>query len=172
MRMQGEHAQLRPVLVMGRNQVAALFTAVKTKILDWALSLESEGILGDGLSFSEKERERPMTSHNISIQNFQGILCDVQHSTVQQSNTQTVTSGNFSSLAAHLASRGISEADINDLEKALTHDGDPKASKAFGPGVSAWIGRMISKADDGTWDVSVAVAGTLLADALTKFYGL
>lgn len=172
MRMQGGSARLRPVRVIGPNQLISILSAVRTRMLEWALSLEAEGILGDGLSFSEKERNLAMTSKTIRIENFQGVLGDVHGGSISQTNTITVQSGNFSSLADYLRQQGVSPAAIAELEQAVRDDPGPKSAQALGSKVSAWIGKMVGLAASGSWEVSVATAGTMLAAAVSKFYGL
>jgi hypothetical protein len=172
MRMQRGFAQLRPVRVVGPNQLISILNAVRTRMLEWALSLEAEGILGDGLSFSEMERNLAMKSEIIRIENFQGILGDVHGGNVSQTNSITVQSGNFSSLANYLRQQGVSPTAIAELEQAVRDDPEPKSAQALGSKVSAWIGKMVGLAASGGWEVSVATAGTLLAAAVSKFYGL
>lgn len=172
MRMQSGYVQLRPIKVVGRNQLQAILQAVRTRILEWSLSLESAGILGHGFSFSDKERSAAMSNKTFQIQNFQGVLGDVSGGVVSQTNTITVVSGNFDSLANYLRQQGVPDAEIRVLEGAVQEDPEPSKSNALGPKVSAWIGRMVALAASGGWDVSVATAGTLLAAAIAKFYGL
>ena len=102
MSMQGGFAQLRPTRVVGANKLWAVLNAVRTRILEWALSLEAEGIVGDGLSFSASEKQAAMNSQNISIENFQGILGNVQGGSVTQTNTLHIVASDFSSLARYL----------------------------------------------------------------------
>ena len=173
MRMQGDFAQMRPLRVVGANQLAGILQAVRTRVLDWAISLEREGIVGDGLTFSNKEREIAMSSHSIKIENFQGVLGDVHSGGgVSQTNTLTLTAGSFDSLSRYLAGNGVQAEDLRELEKAIGQDPEPRDPKKLGPRVSGWIGKMITKAADGSWEASVSAAGTLLAAALQKFYGL
>jgi hypothetical protein len=40
------------------SQLARILDAVRQRVLDWALKLESDGILGDGLLFSQEEKKR------------------------------------------------------------------------------------------------------------------
>lgn len=65
-------------LFIGRNAVAGILDAVRTLILDWSLRLEKEGILGEGLSFSLREKEKaqtPGTYYHVShIENFAGAI--------------------------------------------------------------------------------------------------
>jgi AbiTii len=50
--------------LLNRSQVLGIPSQVRNKILDWSLRLARAGVLGDGLSFSQPEKER---AHNISI---------------------------------------------------------------------------------------------------------
>ncbi|MCW6026468.1 hypothetical protein K4043_00405 [Stenotrophomonas sp. SRS1] len=172
MSLQGEFAQLRPLRVVGPNKLIAILNTVRTRIMEWALSLEAEGVLGDGISFSASEKKTAMSSHNIRIENFQGILGNVEGGSVSQTNTQNIAASDFSSLARYLAEKGVREADIKELEHAVRDDPEPRTAGGFGPKVSAWIGKMVTLAASGGWEVSVATAGGVLATALSKFYGV
>lgn len=172
MSMQEGFAPLRPLRTIGANKLIAILNTIRTRILEWSLSLEAEGILGDGLSFSSKEKQAAMQSHNIRIENFQGILGNVDGGSVTQTNTQHITASDFSSLARYLANQGVDDTDIQELELAVRDDPEPGHRKGFGPKVSAWIGKMVSLAASGGWEISLATAGSVLAAALSKFYGL
>lgn len=77
-----------------------ILDAVRNKILDWALSLEKAGILGEGMTFNVKEREaaKAMSSGNVyHIQNV-GVLGDVAHSSVTANQSASYTNGELSEL--------------------------------------------------------------------------
>ena len=46
-----------PILLVPDGRVHGILDAVRTTILDWALKLEEEGILGENLSFSDADRQ-------------------------------------------------------------------------------------------------------------------
>ena len=167
-----EWPQLRPVRVLSASNFFGIIQVIKTRILDWALLLESQGIIGDGISFSEKEQMIAMSNKSIQIENFQGIIGDVHGGQISQTNTMSITASNFSSLATFLESKGVSKTDIIELEHAVNTDPAPTNAQNYGPKVSNWMGKMMSKAANGGWDVSLAIVGTLLATAIGKFYGL
>lgn len=172
MRLQSDSfGPLRPLRVVGANQLLSILQTVRTTVLEWALRLEAEGIRGDGIIFTNSEKERAMTRRSIHIENFQGVLGDVHGSTVSQTNTIAVSAGNFDTLATYLASLGVVKLDIDELQRAIQSDPGISKDKKFGTSVSAWIGKMISRAASGSWDISVATAGTVLGAALAKFYG-
>ncbi|BBU69320.1 hypothetical protein [Fluviibacter phosphoraccumulans] len=172
MQMQGGLSPLRPVRVVGSNQLISILNAVRTRMLEWALSLEAEGIIGDELTFSAQERNLAMTSKTIQIENFQGVLGDVHGGSLSQVNNITVNPGDLSSLVNYLEQNGVPPAAINELEQAVRDDPVPKSAHALGSKVSAWIGKMVGLAASGAWEVSVGTAGSLLAAAVSKFYGL
>lgn len=172
MAMQDSYDPLRPMLVVGRNQIAAIIGCVRTRILDWALALESRGILGDGITFSDREKRLAM-NQNIRIDNFQGVLGDVsQGGRVEQTNLIGVHKSDFASLSEFLKKQGVDEPDITELKQALSADPIPATTSSFGPKVNKWIGKMIEKAASGVWKVSISVAGNILSSAISKHYGL
>lgn len=172
MRMQDSFSAMRPTRIVACNQIAGILEQIRTRLLDWALQLEAEGVLGEGLTFSETEKRRVEMSQGISINNFQGVLGNVSNSQVQQNLNMTITPGNFSSLASYLANHDVSAEDLRDLENAVRQDPQPDDKTKLGDYVSAWIGKMIGKAAQGGWNISLGAAGNLLASAIAKFYGL
>lgn len=100
------------------------------------------------------------------------MLGNVSNSQVQQNLNMTITPGNFSSLASYLANHDVSAEDLRDLENAVRQDPQPDDKAKLGDYVSAWIGKMIGKAAQGGWNISLGAAGNLLASAIAKFYGL
>jgi len=83
-----------------------------------------------------------------------------------------IIDNDFQSLQEALRREGLSAEDIQELHAALAQDGRPTAKEKLGPTVSSWIGRMVKKAAEGTWNAGVAVAGKALTEAITKYYGL
>jgi hypothetical protein len=170
MKMQDAFEPLEPVRTVGRNQVAAILDAVRTTILEWSLTLEADGVLGEGMTFSPDEKQRAHAS--IRIENFQGVFGDVTGSTVTQTNQINVRKGDFQSLRRCLTDNGVSVEDIDELEKAIREDPPPSSSTSYGEKVSAWVGKMVSKAASGAWQIGVGAASRFLAAGLASYYGL
>ena len=169
MKLQNSIAPLPPTRSISRSAFLGILEVVRTAILEWALRLEREGILGDGLSFSAAERSKAASLPQVNINNFQGILGDVSSSTVSLSFAMSVRAADFNSLADQLRQASVSEEDIQDLKTAIAADPQP-VDKALGSRVSAWVGRMISKAAEGTWQIGLNGAGNFLATALWAYY--
>ncbi|CRI65947.1 conserved hypothetical protein [Thiocapsa sp. KS1] len=64
-------------LFIGRSALSRVADAVRNTVLTWALKLEDDGILGEGLSFSNSEKETAAQS-NYNINNFFGEVKDTQ----------------------------------------------------------------------------------------------
>ncbi|HLO18787.1 MAG TPA: hypothetical protein VK206_28405 [Anaerolineales bacterium] len=161
--------------VLQRSQIVEILDAVRNTILEWSLRLESEGILGDGLSFSDNEKQKASSStviQHVETFNLQGVLGSVTDSIVTQNLQMTVQKNDLDGLRNYLYSLKIDDEDIQELEDALQADPKPKRNKKFGEKVSAWMGKMVQKAASGGWEIGVAVAGQLLANAISSYYGI
>ena len=77
--MEGQDIPLEPVRLVGRSALAAVIDTVRTTILEWALKLEAEGILGEGLTFSEEEKQKAAAS------------TEIRFIRLKRAQTQTVT---------------------------------------------------------------------------------
>src|SRR5690606_25216640 len=154
------------------NSVSGILDAVRNTILNWALKLEQEGIVGEGMRFTSEEKAIAMTSQNIHIGSFQGILGDVAGSSVTQTLTMSINAGDFNSLKQRLTEAGIGAEDLETLKEALEADPKPSKSSEFGPQVSSWIGTMMGKAASGAWKVTLDTAGKLIPAAIAAYYGL
>jgi hypothetical protein len=169
--MRGADLPFRPTLHIGSNQVDGILQAVRNTILTWALDLESRGILGDDMSFTSEEKQAAKEMQTINIGQFQGVLGNIQQSTVTQNLNMDVRKDDFDSLAAYLRSVGVEDAQIADLKERIKHDPVPQEKDKLGPKVSSWIGEMVSKAASGGWQLAVGTAGSLLAQAICLYYG-
>lgn len=49
--------QLEPALMLSRAAVVGIVDAVRNLIVDWSLQMEAAGVLGEGMTFSQRERE-------------------------------------------------------------------------------------------------------------------
>jgi len=170
--MRGTNAPLRPTLHISENQIHGILDVVRNTILNWAMKLEEEGILGEGLTFSHEEKQKAQGNPSINIGQFQGILGNVSDSNVTQNLEMLIRPGDFETLSSFLRSKGVGKEDISELEKAVGSDPKPESANAFGEKVSSWIGKMVKKAASGAWQVSITTAGSILAAAIKTYYGL
>ncbi len=140
-----------PVLAISKAQIEHVFVIIRDIILNWSLSLEKQGILGDGLIFTKQEKQ--MTQNvNYNIGNVGNMANHNDNSTINQTSTNTVQviNGDFNSLASKLKAYGVKEADIQDLKNVIDVTQTPTSSDELGEGVTNWLGKMSLKALKGS----------------------
>lgn len=54
---------LRPFLSLAPVQIHGIVEKVRSKILDWALDLEARGVLGEGMTFTQQEKQTVQEQH-------------------------------------------------------------------------------------------------------------
>lgn len=76
--------QLEPALHASLHQLVLIIDSVKTKIMEFALDLESRGILGEGMTFSKQEQQlaESITYNTINIHSM-------ENSQIQQANANS-----------------------------------------------------------------------------------
>lgn len=76
-----EYFESPPVLIVPESRLHGIIDAVRTSILDWALKLEEEGIMGNNLSFSDEDRKvASKIVFNIGSMSNSQIQADTSHS--------------------------------------------------------------------------------------------
>ncbi len=163
----------KPVLIVPSTSVHGIIESVRNIIIDWTMKLEEKGILGENLTFSQQEKDTAVSSTQINITNFQGILGDVSNSVVNQSNKLKIIQNDFESLRKHLINElKIPKEDVDELEIAVKEDGHLDNSGKFGSKVSSWLGKMVSKAASGLISLSINTAANVLGQAISVYYGI
>ncbi|HXF15322.1 MAG TPA: hypothetical protein VN517_19390 [Terriglobales bacterium] len=71
--MKGLDAPLQPTRHLSRSSVSGILDAVRNMVLEWCLQLERNGILGEGLVFSGKEKEASAHSNYTINYNTQSL---------------------------------------------------------------------------------------------------
>ncbi|MEH7116880.1 hypothetical protein V7128_05560 [Neobacillus vireti] len=79
-------------LMFGKSQAKQIIDTVRNIILEWSLKLEEDGIMGEGLSFSDKEKQEA-SKQNYNINNFYGNASGIQFLQNSPNSTQTMTNG-------------------------------------------------------------------------------
>lgn len=114
---------LEPTLLVSDAQIHGILEAVRNEILNWALDLETKGIIGDGMSFSNEEKAvasqvtYQVTNNIGSMQNSQ-----LQQDSAGASQTQNITQPEVDILAfieevkASIHDLGLNKDDTAELE--------------------------------------------------------
>ncbi|CAN5671070.1 hypothetical protein BH24CHL1_BH24CHL1_01320 [soil metagenome] len=153
------------------SDIDSMLDRIRTGLLMFVMDVEkldpSLGIENEGHFQTEK------ISHSFTTNILGGISNVAVGSTgVTQHSIVDVRPHDLDSLKRYLGQTGIDKSDLLDLEASLERDAAEANATGFGPHASKWMGRMLTRAADGTWDVGVGTAGNLLADALARFLGI
>jgi AbiTii len=126
MNLVGEDFQ--PVVRISRSSLVSILESVRDRILRWALKLEEDGILGEGLSFSQIEKEIAAT-HNYQVFIGSALFGGTDMSTTQNNDFHGASIGGGISgrdytgdvIHNHGAKQDLSEAaaEIQKLLKQL-----------------------------------------------------
>lgn len=150
------------VAQFSNQHLVAMLDAVRNRILDFALALGK--IAPDaGEGQAQVEVQRVTQIFNMTIHGSVGVVGTANNAIVN------VTTNDWAALAQFLATNGAAADDIDDLRDAVTEEPQPETGR-WGPRVSTWIGKMMGKAADGTWQVGPGAAGNLLAQAIAAYY--
>ncbi|HDC4536572.1 TPA: hypothetical protein O8U17_002525 [Enterobacter asburiae] len=154
------------------TSLSGILTTVRERILSWSLDLEKQGILGEGVNFSLREREIAgmvfKNDFNGAIINNNGVLGS-STGNITQENTMSV--GSFDSLRDELKKIGISDTEVDELKEAIDASEQPLIQGAFSPKISEWVGRISTKAMQGGLKVGGAVAVGVIAKLITTHLG-
>lgn len=118
--MKSMEIPMQPILIVSQSQIISIIETVRNSILEWALKLEENGIMGEAMSFTIKEKEQ---ASNI-IYNIKNAIGSMHNSQLQQDTINSTQSYNKSldfdqlyKIVDEIYSR-ISELNLDD-EKRL-----------------------------------------------------
>ena len=117
--MKSMEIPLHPVLFISYTEVIKILNVVRNTVLKWSLQLEKEGILGEGMSFSKKEKQIADKA-TYQITNYIGSM---QNSQIQQDSSgaiQKLNIGiNIDDLLAFITelNKSIDKLDLEEYEK-------------------------------------------------------
>lgn len=145
--------------------------SVRSKILSFSEELERNNILGEEWEFTEQEKKMTQNVH-YTIGNVGNMANHNDNSTINQTSTNNVNiiKGDFNSLASNLRSHGIEEADIQELQTIIDITPLPQSQSEYSSELKSWMAKMIGKSIDGTWQVAVGAAGSLLATGIQQYF--
>lgn len=155
--------------------IKELLSKVRSYALDLVLKLEQN--FGYEIEMQELIRKKSDVNKIINNIMSQTIITNIGDGNLVNSgdeniidNNVIITKSNFEKLKEVLVKNGVHENDIQEIQEILIEEPELINNK-FGAKVNTWLKNMLNKAIDGTWQISIGTAGTLLAEALMKYYG-
>lgn len=154
---------------VSNSQVANVLEAVRNRVLMFALNIQREYPDAGEVETKMARTERPKVDQifHTTVYGSANVVGSSQNSNI----VLNVNTGDFAALSGALAAAGVSADDLKALREALSAEPNSDGSR-FGPKVSKWFGKMLSKAADGSWGITTNAASDLLGKALERYYGL
>lgn len=155
------------------NAVVEILAFVRNNLLDFMLKIDSE--FGNITEIEElkTKKEQIATIMNQTIINTSGdgnVVNTGEQATV--SATINITKGSKEELVKHLQDIGLTKEDTTELVEVLDNEEPNFNNKTFGQKVNNWTQKMLGKALDGSWNIGIGAAGSLIAEAIKSYYGM
>lgn len=154
------------------TNIVVILAIIRSKLLDFMLKIEEE--------FEHISEIKQLQNENKTITSI------MNHTIINTGNANVVNTGDNATVKAiiniikgsqedlkkTLKDYGIKENDINELLEVIDTEIPNSEKGTFGYKVNLWIGKMINRALDGSWQVAIGAAGSFLADAVQSYYGM
>ena len=152
------------------TNLVELLNTVRERILDFSLAVWKKHPNAGEINSNTQESLTSDKITQIFNMTVHGGTANLVGTANNSSVAFNVVSNDFESVRRVLQSKGVSEQDITELERALDADKPPQSPDQFGPKVSSWVAKMMEKASTGAWGIGIAAGGALLAKIISKFY--
>ena len=157
------------------GSVRNIISEVRNTLVDLILKLEEEY----GFEIKMEELIIRKQEVNQTIQNVmnQTIINNGDGSVINTGSDNSINAEirinkqNFQELRKQLEANNVPTIEIDELESIIAEKPDLEKN-LFGPKVNNWIKKMLEKALDGSWQIGIGSAGTILAELLKQFYGM
>jgi hypothetical protein len=147
-----------------------ILAEVKDKLLEFMMALDKQ--FGVNTEIDDLKKNQSIINQIMSTtihNNGDGNVINTGEKAAVTANI-TINKGNKQVLERTLSESKVAEEDIQEL--LLVIDEEPPVDQKFGVKVNTWMGKMYAKALSGGWEISAGAAGSILAQAIMKYYGL
>lgn len=153
-----------------RSHIDELLNTVRNRVLDFVLAIEGR----DPMAGEEDSNQANIDSSTVT-QIFNTVVRGGSANIVGVADDSdlvfNVNAGDLDAVGEALRAARVSEDDVLELLGVLPVE-QPEADGSFGPRVAAWISGMMEKAANGSWQIGLGAGGNLLAELISKYYGL
>jgi hypothetical protein len=150
-----------------RTELVGVLDEVRNRLLGLVLDIEKENPMAGstGETSMEPSPERVQQIINNNIYSSGGNFAIGSHDF--QQNNYTINEGDTDALFKALLELGVSKAEFDDLQDAISED-----NGGLGEKVSGWIGKMVSKAFDGGLKIAGGAAGQVIGTLIAGYLGI
>ncbi|MGB2112228.1 MAG: hypothetical protein ACPHZA_03550 [Marinobacter adhaerens] len=148
--------------------------SVRSRILELTLELEKSIPAAAHVTFGapKNEETNPEKVQQISQQIIYGNVTTAVAGGHGSNISVAIEERDKGSLIEYLKASGIPEDDAAEFAQIIEAEEPSSEAEPFGQDAKNWIASNIKKAAEGTWNIGVSVATTVLTDAALRFYGL
>lgn len=161
--------QYKILLKINKLQYNHIFNTIRSFVSEWSIQLEEQGYIDDRFQFTKEIKMSVNNNYNINTVN--GIIGNINNSTVNQNNTSNFK-GNDDLLRESLQQKSVPQEDIDEISEILKQSQPPKDKNNLPPEVDGWLNKMVGKALNGSWEISVATAGSVLSQIICLYFGI
>jgi len=153
------------------NSVTQVISVIRSKLLDFMLKLDEEfGNIAEIEDLRHKNESITKYMSQTIITTGDGNILNTGDQAQIKARIK-INKGDKEALKKKLKENSIEDNDIAELIQIVDTE-EPDTEKAtFGKKANGWIQKMIGKSLDGTWQISVGAAGSLLAEVIRAYYG-
>lgn len=159
---------------ISRVSLSEIQQAVRSRILELTLELEKSIPAAAHITFGAPKPERTNSEkvQQISQQIIYGNVTTAVAGGHGSNILVMVEERNRESLVEYLEAAGIPKDDAAEFAEIVEAEEPTSEDEPFGEGAKNWVASNLKKAAEGTWNIGVSVATTVLTEAALKFYGL
>lgn len=153
-------------LIFPKQQFKTIVNTVRNIILEWTIRLEEDGILGEGILFSDKEKQEA-NKHNYTVNNFYGNTSGVQIQQHTQNSSQTqINEVDLEKIESFISTlqQNISNIELDNSSKRNIEKEIEKISKQLGS--SKPKASVLRESMSTIRNVLEGVTGSLIASGL------
>ncbi|MEN2402382.1 hypothetical protein GKZ90_0021510 [Flavobacterium sp. MC2016-06] len=153
------------------NAVAGILASIRNNLLDFMLKIDSEfGNITEIEELKTKKKAIATIMNQTIINNTgDGNILNTGGKANISANI-SIAKGNKEELSRRLQEGGMNEDDVAELVEIIDDEEPNFVNKTFGQKVNTWTKKMLGKALDGSWNIGIGAAGSLIADAVKAYY--
>lgn len=163
-------------LIGNSRKILGITETVRTNLLAFSMEIAEE--FGYEIELTDYNEHREdnnktilqfMTTNNITTTGDGNIVNTGDKAKIEAQIN--ISKGSKEELVKFLKENGVSTNDTAELVEIIDTEAPNLENKTFGNKVNEWTKKMLGKAVDGGWNISIGAAGSILAEAIGRYYG-
>lgn len=157
--------------VVSASAVASAIDSVRTNLLNFVLELENLDGSSDIPSLGVRQKEVVESKITNHIYGNNNVVAS-GHNVSQHIQADGIRVGDLEQLLKLFRDLAMPSELLEELKKAIADDKERADKAEIGNSVTAWMGKALAFATKGAWNIGVGAAGSMLAKAISAYYGL